>query len=156
MTQLAPSFLKSLFLLHSFLFHPFLRYFRQFHPTPPPPHPHRTPFCHNLTHQLSSHIINRFKEISKELSYQFSCRFLSKIKNQFLIFYILLQIYNLQIYSLQIYIVYLNLWDIFRFIFRQLKDDFFYKVMVTEKITFLQMPNTILQRIISKCKNDKP
>ena len=28
--------------------------------------------------------------------------------------------------------------------------------MVAEKITFLQMPNTILQRIISKCKNDKP
>ena len=54
------------------------------------------------------------------------------------------------------YIVYLNLWDIFRFIFRQLKADFFYKVMVTEKITFLQMPNTFLQRIVSKCKNDKP
>ena len=28
--------------------------------------------------------------------------------------------------------------------------------MVTEKTTFLQMPNTFLQIIISKCKNDKP
>ena len=28
--------------------------------------------------------------------------------------------------------------------------------MVAEKITFLQMPNTILQGIISKCQNDKP
>ena len=28
--------------------------------------------------------------------------------------------------------------------------------MVAEKITFLQMSNTILQRITSKCKNDKP
>ena len=27
--------------------------------------------------------------------------------------------------------------------------------MMAEKITFLQMHNTILQRVISKCKNDK-
>ena len=39
-------------------------------------------------------------------------------------------------------LVYLNLWDMFRFIFRQLKDDFFHKVMVAEKITLLQMRNT--------------
>ena len=28
--------------------------------------------------------------------------------------------------------------------------------MVAEKITFLQMHNTIFQRVISKCENDKP
>ena len=28
--------------------------------------------------------------------------------------------------------------------------------MAAEKIIFLQMDNTILQRVISKCKNDKP
>ena len=28
--------------------------------------------------------------------------------------------------------------------------------MVAEKITFLQMHNTILQKVISKCENDKP
>ena len=28
--------------------------------------------------------------------------------------------------------------------------------MVAEKINFLQIPNTNLQRIVSKCKNDKP
>ena len=52
--------------------------------------------------------------------------------------------------------LYLNLWDIFRYIFRQLKHDFFHKVMVEEKITFLQMPSTILQRKMSECKNGKP
>ena len=54
-------------------------------------------------------------------------------------------------------LVYLNLWDIFRFSFRQLKDStFFHKVMVAEKIIFLQLHNTILQIIISECKNEKP
>ena len=33
-------------------------------------------------------------------------------------------------------ISYLNLWDIFRFIFRQLGMTFFHKVMVTEKNNF--------------------
>ena len=28
--------------------------------------------------------------------------------------------------------------------------------MVAEKVTFLQMPNTILQRVISKCEKGKP
>ena len=50
-----------------------------------PCHPHETPFCHNLTHQLSLEIINRFKEISKESSSQFNCRFLSKINLWFFI-----------------------------------------------------------------------
>ena len=40
-------FLKSLFTISSFLFHPLLRYFRQF------PHPQTTPSCPNLTNQPS-------------------------------------------------------------------------------------------------------
>ena len=42
-----PPFLKFLFSLPTFLFHPLLRYFRQF------PHPHAIPSCHNLTNQFS-------------------------------------------------------------------------------------------------------
>ena len=42
---------------------------------------------------------------------------------------------------------YLNLWDIFSVVFRQLRMTFFHKIMV--------MHNTISQRVISKCKNDK-
>ena len=42
-----PIFFKSLFPLPSFLFHPLLRYFRQF------PLPHATPSCPNLTNQPS-------------------------------------------------------------------------------------------------------
>ena len=44
---------------------------------------------------------------------------------------------------------YLNLWDLFRFIFRQLRMTFFHKIMVDTH-------NKILQRVISECKNDKP
>ena len=54
------TFLKSLFPLSSFLFHPLVRYFRQF------PHPQATLSCPNLTHQPSLHITNEFKQISKE------------------------------------------------------------------------------------------
>ena len=57
------------------------------------------------------------------------------IKNQFLIFQVPLQI------------GYLNLWDIFRFIFRQLRMTFFPKIMVAEKNFFLQMHNAILQMV---------
>ena len=49
---------------------------------------------------------------------------LLSIKNQFLIFEIPLQI------------GYLNLWDIFMFIFRQLQMTFFRKIMVAEKNFF--------------------
>ena len=42
-----PPFSKSFFPLPSFLFHPLLRYFRQF------PHPHAVPYCPNPTNQLS-------------------------------------------------------------------------------------------------------
>ena len=50
--------------------------------------------------------------------YQVNCHVLSKIN------------FNL-LTSLQI--GYLNLWNIFRFIFRQLRMTFFQKIMVTEK-----------------------
>ena len=67
-----PPFLKSLFLLLSFLFHPLLRYFRQF------PHLHTTS-CPNPTHQPSLHTTNEFQQISKGWLYRFSYRFISKI-----------------------------------------------------------------------------
>ena len=41
----------------------------------------------------------------------------------------------------------LNLWDIFRFIFKQLGMAFFHKIMVFKKLFFLQLHNTILQRV---------
>ena len=41
---------------------------------------------------------------------------------------------------------YLNLWDIFRIIFRQLRMTSFHKIKVAEK-KFLQMHNKILQRV---------
>ena len=61
-------FLKSLFLLPSFLFHPLLRYFRQFPP------PSRNPLC-----LLQPTNLPWLKQISKRLFYQFNCCFLSKI-----------------------------------------------------------------------------
>ena len=42
---------------------------------------------------------------------------------------------------------YLNLWDIFRFIFRQLRITFFIKLWWQKKIIFLQIHNTIWQRV---------
>ena len=54
---------------------------------------------------------------------------------------------------------YLNLWNIFRFVFRQLRMTFI-KLWWQKKIIFLQMYNTIFfnakSKVISKCKNDKP
>ena len=83
-----------------------------------------------------------FKQISKGLFYQFNCHFLSKID-----FYI--------IFSIPVQIDYFPLWNLFRFIFKQLRITFFSKIMVAQKIIFLQMRNTILQIVISKCKNEK-
>ena len=91
--------------------------------TVPPPHPHTNPSCPNLTHQPSSHIINVFKQISKGWFYQFNCRLLSKINFDFLN-----PITNVS--------GYLNLCDIFRFIFRQLSMTFFHKIIVAEKNSF--------------------
>ena len=42
---------------------------------------------------------------------------------------------------------YLSLWDIFRVIIKQLRMTFFHKIMVAEKILFLQMHYTILQMV---------
>ena len=42
---------------------------------------------------------------------------------------------------------YFNLWDIFKFIFRQLRMTFFIKLCWQKKIIFLQMHKTSLQRV---------
>ena len=49
-------------------------------------------------------------------------------------------------------------WDIFRFIFRQLRMTFSHKVMVVEKKYFRsnRWHNFVKEKVISKCKNDKP
>ena len=67
-------FLKSFFPLVSFLFHPLLRYFRQF----PSPSRRQTLFFPSPTHQPSLHIIYGIKQISKGWFYQFTCCCLSK------------------------------------------------------------------------------
>ena len=72
-----------------------------------------------------------FKQISKGQIYQFNCCFLSKIN------------FNL----LNPFTNNLNLWDIFRCIFRQLKKTFFHKIMVAEKNNFSSNNSTILQRV---------
>ena len=43
---------------------------------------------------------------------------------------------SILIFEIQLQIGYLNLWDIFRFISRQLRMIFFHKIMVTEKNNF--------------------
>ena len=72
-----------------------------------------------------------FKQISKGQIYQFNCCFLSKIN------------FNL----LNPFTNNLNLWDIFRCIFRQLRKTFFHKIMVAEKNNFSSNNSTILQRV---------
>ena len=111
--------------------------FKLFQTVPPP---HATPSSPNSTHQPSLQLINGFKQISKGWFYQFNCHFL--------IFDILNPFTNIS--------GFLNLWVIFRFIFRQLRMIFFIKSWRQKKTIFLQMHNTILQRVISKCKNEKP
>ena len=91
-----------------------LRYFRQF------PHLCATPSCPNPTNQPSLVSTNIKRVI-------LLVQLLLSIKNQFLIFKIPLQI------------GYLNLWDIFRFGFRQLHMTFFHKIMVAENTLFLWM-----------------
>ena len=46
---------------------------------------------------------------------------------------------------------YLNFWNVFKFIFRQIRMTFIHKIMVAEKNNF---SSNIWQ--IPKCKNDKP
>ena len=101
---------KNLCVSSTVLFHPLLRYFRQF-PT---------------LKQISPALIWPtnpfwFKQISKGPIYQFNCRFLSK---------------SILIFQISLQIGYLNSWDILGFIFRQLKINFFYKIMVIEKNNF--------------------
>ena len=64
-----PTFLKSLFPLPSFLFHPLLRCFRQFSPPLQPPSALIQPPTN----------LPWLKQISEGWFYQFNCRFLSKI-----------------------------------------------------------------------------
>ena len=104
-----PPFLKSLFPL-LFLFHPLLRYFRQF------PLPSYNPSCTYPTHQTFLHINNKFKQISK--------RMISPVQLPLSIKNHSLQIYP---YNLTNISGYLNLWDIFRVIFRQLRMGHVYK-----------------------------
>ena len=111
-----PHFLKSLCPHSSVLFHPLLRYFRQFFP------PSRK----------SPTNLSWFKQILKRQIYQVTVAFYYFLS--ILIFYIALQL------------GYFNLWDIFRFLFRLLRMTFFHKIMA-QKIIFLQMHKTILQRV---------
>ena len=97
------------------------------------------PYCPNPTNQpflVQTNIKRAILPVQLLLS----------VKNRFLIFWMPLQI------------GYLNLWDIFRFIFRQLRMTFFHKIMVVEKKNFFF--NCMTQfckgyKVISKCKNDK-
>ena len=68
------------------------------------------------------------------------------IKNHFLSFKTPLQI------------GYLNLWDIFMLIFRQLRMTFFRKIMMAEKNNFSSYAEHYFAKgkVISKCKNNKP
>ena len=100
LAQLVP-FLKSLFLLHSFLFHPLLRCFRYSF------HRNVSPYCSPPTSQtyfqkgdFTSSTVSFYQKSIFNLLYPFTNRFL---------------------------------WDIFRFIFRQLKMTFFHKIIVAEK-----------------------
>ena len=107
------------------------------------PHPHKTPFCHNLTHQLSLHMINSLQKYLKSDLTSSTAAFCQKSIFDFL-------------YPFKNILVYLNLWEISGSFLDNLRMTFLHKVMVAKKRTFLKMPNTILQKIISKCKNDKP
>ena len=75
--------------------------------------------------------------LSKYQKGDFTSSNVTFIKNQFLIFQIPLQIY-------QVILIY---GDIFRFIFRQLEMIFFIKLWWQKKKIFVQMRNTISQRI---------
>ena len=62
----------------------------------------------------------------------FTSSIVVSIKNQFFIFKIPLKTNPTKISG------YSNLWDIFSFIYRQLRMTFFHKIMVTEKKLFAQ------------------
>ena len=83
------------------------------------PYPHTTPSCPNKKNQPSLHIINRFKQISKVWFYQSNCDYQKWIFDFLNPFTTILG--------------HLNWQDIFRFIFRELRMTFFYKIMMTKK-----------------------
>ena len=103
------SFLKSLVSSPLFSVPPSFKVFQTVPPTltKPPSYP-------NLTHQPSLHLTGGFKMVILPVQLSLS------ITNQVLIFEIPLQIYQV--------ILILNLWDIFNFIFRQLRMTFFIKL----------------------------
>ena len=127
--QLTPTpFLKSLFLLPSFLLHSLLRYFRQFPP------PSRNPTCPNPTHQLSLHIINAFNKYQKS---DFTSSTVAFYQKSIFDIYIVLQIY-------QVILIY----GIFSAShLHNLEWLFFIKLWWQKKIIFPQIHNTILQRV---------
>ena len=130
MIRLCPLFKNLWYYLSFILFHSFLRYFRQ------SPHPHATRSCPNPTYQPSLHIMTAFKKIYiKRIILPVPLPL--SIKNQFLIFEIALQIY-------QVILIY----GIFPGSFLDnLEWSFFIKLWRQKKIIFLQTYNTILQRV---------
>ena len=106
-----PSFLAfspSICFPPSFLFHLLLRYFRQF------PHHRATTSCPNPNNQP---FLKYQKGDFTSSSVTFNQKSIFNILNPFTIGY-------------------LNLWDIFRFIFRQLRMTFFHEITVAEKKQF--------------------
>ena len=88
--------------------------------------PHAIPSYSNPTRQPSLHTINGFKQIWNWWFYQNNCRFLLKIN-----FWFFKSLYKFTNIS-----GYLNLWNIFRFNFRQLRMTFFHKILVAVKSNF--------------------
>ena len=121
--SLPPPFSKFLYPLPYFLFHLLWKYFRQF------PHPHTNPSCTNPTNQPT------FLGLNKYQKGEFTSSTVAFYQKSIFIFQICIQI------------GYLNLWDIFWFIFRQLRMTFFIKLWWQKKNVFLQMHNSILQRV---------
>ena len=97
-----PLFLK-IFYLPSFPFHPFLGYFRKF------PHFHANPSCPNLTHQFPYTKLRGINKYRKGNFTNSTATFYQKS-----IFNFLNPFANIS--------GYLNLWNTFRFIFRQLRN----------------------------------
>ena len=98
---------------------------------------HSTPSYPNPTDQPSLHIINELRQISKGWFYQFNCCFLSK--NNFWFFQ-----QQQQQQKNQVILIY----GIFSSsILDNFETLFFIKLWCQKEIIFLQMYNTILQRV---------
>ena len=119
------SFLTSLFPFPSFLFHPFLRLH-------PPSHNRLLSWSNQPAFfGLSKHQKDGFTSSTVTFYQKSMFNFLNPFTDR-----------------------YFHLWDIFRFIFRQLRMTLFFNYD-GRKMIFLQMHNTVLQMVISKCKNIK-